>query len=106
VSFVVQQPNSETNRSDRYRVTDYEGWIKYINGASSTYAYVSFDTYAEAKAAADVANGLDGNEPYHAPDCDGSACDGCGWIDAEGTWHAGPCPEVELSYQAARAEDW
>ena len=43
-------------------------------------------------------------EPYHAPDCDGSACDGCGWIDAEGTWHAGPCPKVELSHQAARAE--
>jgi hypothetical protein len=45
------------------------------------------------------------DEPlYHAPDCDGSACDGCGWIDAEGNWHAGPCPEVELPYQADRAQ--
>jgi len=41
---------------------------------------------------------------YHAPDCDGSSCDGCGFIDADGLWRPGPCPPDEQPYQLTRAE--
>jgi hypothetical protein len=41
---------------------------------------------------------------YHAEDCDGSACDGCGWIDGLGDWHPGPCPERDRPFQQERSE--
>jgi hypothetical protein len=42
---------------------------------------------------------------YHATDCGGwPACNGCGWIDAEGRWWAGPCPESEQAAQQERSE--
>lgn len=56
MAFVVQQPNTQTNDSDKYRVTDMHDWLNYVNGATTSYAFTSFDTYQEAKDAADKAN--------------------------------------------------
>lgn len=48
MSLVIQQPNSQTNPTEKYRVCDYEGWVAYINGATLSYAFVEYETYAEA----------------------------------------------------------
>jgi hypothetical protein len=59
----------------------------------------TYATQAEAFAIALVAS------IYHAPDCAGFPfCDGCGWIDGDGGWHAGPCPEYDKPYQEERSE--
>lgn len=41
---------------------------------------------------------------WHAPDCDGSSCDSCGYIAGDGLWYPGPCPPEDLPYQQDRAE--
>lgn len=56
MSFIVQQPNSNTNRTDKYRVADSDDLMRFINGAAKSYAYLEFDTYQEAETARDVAN--------------------------------------------------
>lgn len=43
---------------------------------------------------------------YHAPDCDGSGCGGCGWLDEHGRWWPGPCPPEHQPHQQERAEGW
>jgi len=58
MAYVVQQPHSVTNNTDRYRVVEFDDWLRYVNGASSSYACTSFNTYEEAKAAADIANNM------------------------------------------------
>lgn len=42
---------------------------------------------------------------YHAPDCDGTACAGCGHIKADGLWYPGPCPPNDAGAQQIRSED-
>jgi hypothetical protein len=56
MSFVVQRPHSVTNNSDKYRVTEYEAWGKFVKGAVKTYPFTSFDTYEEAEAACRESN--------------------------------------------------
>lgn len=41
---------------------------------------------------------------FHASDCDGSACAGCGWVDGLGVWWPGLCPVGEKPFQQARSE--
>jgi hypothetical protein len=41
---------------------------------------------------------------WHANDC-GAGCAGCGWINGEGVWVAGPCPPREVEWQLSRSED-
>lgn len=57
MSYVVQRPNSSSNPSSRYRVVDFDDWIKYINGASQLLSVAgSFDTYEEATTRRDELN--------------------------------------------------
>ncbi len=51
MSLVIQQPNSQTNNSDKYRVADYEGWLAYVNGATTVYAFAEYETYEAAQEA-------------------------------------------------------
>jgi hypothetical protein len=56
MSLIVQQPNTAANPSDKYRVTDFKKWLAYANGATTSYAFVAYDTYAAAQEAADLGN--------------------------------------------------
>jgi len=47
--LVTLQPNSRTNPSDKFRVADYDEWIKYYNGDTDTYDFVEYETYEEAQ---------------------------------------------------------
>lgn len=49
--------------------------------------------------------GWSDREGWHDDDCGGfPACNGCGWIDSDLRWWAGPCPESESPHQAVRSE--
>lgn len=54
--YIILQPNSQTNPSDKYRVVFNDDWMRYVNGATRTYAFTAFDTYDEAETVADEAN--------------------------------------------------
>lgn len=56
MSFVVQYPRSNTNPTDKYRVTHSSDLFPYMNGATTSYAFIAYNTYAEAVAARDKAN--------------------------------------------------
>lgn len=56
MAAVIQYPNSQTNKTDKYRVVDYQDLINFINGATTSYAYVAFDTYEEAEKAQKIMN--------------------------------------------------
>jgi hypothetical protein len=50
MAFVVLQPHSRTNTSDKYRVVDHEAWVAFINGSAMVVPFAGqFDTYDEAK---------------------------------------------------------
>ena len=59
MSAIVMRPHSQTNPSDKFRVTHYQDWIHFINGATTSYGYVAFDTYEEAEKARDTINQLE-----------------------------------------------
>lgn len=59
-SYVVQSPNSVTNRSDLFRVTEFYSWQRYIDGGAFTYEYTSYSTYEGARSACDLLNGVTG----------------------------------------------
>lgn len=54
--FVVIMPNSKSNPTDQYRVCDSDDWMKFHNGAASSYGFTSWNTYQEAEDARDKAN--------------------------------------------------
>jgi hypothetical protein len=56
MSFVIQYPHSESNPSDKYRVTEFDCWLRYVNGASRGYAFTTYSTYLEALKACEKAN--------------------------------------------------
>lgn len=57
MSYIVQNPNSQTNPTDVYRVVNYQDWIDYTNGATTMLAVVGrFDNYGEAKLLCDRLN--------------------------------------------------
>jgi len=56
MSFIVQQPHSTTNPTDKYRVADSVDLMRFMNGASTSYAYLEFDTYQEAEKVRDEMN--------------------------------------------------
>jgi hypothetical protein len=68
MSLVVQQPNSNTNDSDKFRVVDFEGWIQFVNGAATSYAFTAHDTWEQAQAAADAGNRAGGLIVSRVPD--------------------------------------
>lgn len=56
MSFIVQQPHSNTNPTNKFRVADSADLMRFINGATKSYAYLEFDSYQEAETARDIAN--------------------------------------------------
>lgn len=54
--FVVLQPQSNTNPSDRFRVCHTNDWQAFVNGAKSAYAFVEFDDIESALRARDRMN--------------------------------------------------
>ena len=56
-SYVVLQPHSRTNPTDRYRVVNYGEWLQYVNGAIPMLPVAgSFSTMAEAVDRRDALN--------------------------------------------------
>lgn len=55
-SYVVQRPNSATNRTSLFRVAEVDSWMDYVNGDSFTYEYTSYPTYEAARHACDALN--------------------------------------------------
>ncbi len=56
-SYVVLSPHSQTNPSDRFRVVDYGGWRRYIDGDAGSYPVASdHGSRAEADTSAAVLN--------------------------------------------------
>jgi hypothetical protein len=51
-TFVVLQPRSNTNPSDKYRVVDFDEWQK----GDLLYGHTPHDTYEAAKQDADARN--------------------------------------------------
>lgn len=50
MSWIVQQPHSQTNQTDQYRVVDADEWMHYANGTTRLLAIGgSFATYADAQ---------------------------------------------------------
>lgn len=60
--FVIQHPRSNTNPTDKYRVSDNSDLMKVMNGVKYGYTFVVFDTYDEALKARDEANA---NRTHH-----------------------------------------
>lgn len=57
MAYVVQQPNSLTNPSGKFRVVDFDRWKTYADGETNNLPmHSSHDTYAAAVEARDVAN--------------------------------------------------
>ena len=56
MSSIVLQPGSNTNPSSSYRVTDFEAWLTFIEGAVPSYPYSTYDNARDAHRAADAAN--------------------------------------------------
>lgn len=56
MSFVILQPGSNSNPTEKYRVVDSEDLMRYLNGATRSYAYLQFEDYQAALTARDVAN--------------------------------------------------
>ncbi len=56
MSYVVQQPHSNTNPSEKYRVTDYQSWLRFVNGDSDGYEFTEHDTAVEAQREANRRN--------------------------------------------------
>lgn len=57
--YVVLQPHSASNHSDKYRVVAAEDWAAYINGARKSVAVAGeHDTYAAAEHHRDQLNGV------------------------------------------------
>jgi len=55
--FITLQPHSNTNDSDQFLVVDADGWQRFANGATTSYAIASqHDTFAEANAACATLN--------------------------------------------------
>lgn len=64
MSYVILNPHSLTNPSDRYRVVDYGDWNRHADGRSPSLPVVSaHDSYASAQAAADGLNGVGSASP-------------------------------------------
>lgn len=59
MTYVVLQPNSSTNPSDKYRVVDYARWTEHAdsNLVSPLPVKSEHDNFAEAEAAAAELNG-------------------------------------------------
>lgn len=56
MGFVILQPGSNSNPTEKYRVVNSEDLMRYINGATKSYGYTQFDDYQAALVARDVAN--------------------------------------------------
>lgn len=56
MSYIIVQPNSNTNPSSKYLVADHRAANATITGSTGHYQSESFDTYAEAKAWRDTLN--------------------------------------------------
>lgn len=54
--FVVLHPHSQNNPTDKYRVVDSKYLTRFLNGASTSYAFLPYNTYEEAERARDEAN--------------------------------------------------
>lgn len=54
--FVILQPYSNTNPSGQYRIVDADDWMRYRNGATSAYSFVSASTHEEAERIKNEAN--------------------------------------------------
>jgi|HubBroStandDraft_5_1064220.scaffolds.fasta_scaffold00014_11 hypothetical protein len=55
--FVVLQPKSNTNNSDKYRVVDSQSWFAFVNGARKSAAvFGEFDSLLEAEKSRDELN--------------------------------------------------
>ena len=55
-SYIVLQPRSKSNKSDKFRVTKYSEWLAFAFQGVISYNYTEFDTYEEAKTAQDEMN--------------------------------------------------
>jgi hypothetical protein len=62
MSYVVQQPHSNTNPTSMHRVVGWNDWLKYSNGEISYLPAVPFSTYGEAEKERDRLNGEVGDE--------------------------------------------
>jgi hypothetical protein len=56
MAYVIQQPNSSTNDSDKYRVVDIEEWCRYINGATPFYTFLTAEDFTQAQLIQDRMN--------------------------------------------------
>lgn len=54
--FIILNPHTAENTSDKFRLVHSQEWANYRNGASKTYSFTEFATYPEAKEARDKAN--------------------------------------------------
>lgn len=57
MTYIVLQPHSNTNSSAKFRVVDDRNWIRYVNGASNSYAIAGErDDYDDALSLRDQLN--------------------------------------------------
>lgn len=50
MSYVVLQPNSNSNPSDKYRVCEYGAWVEYVNGHVQDFDAFEFENSQDAYA--------------------------------------------------------
>ena len=79
-----------------------------LDGDQSTEGFSMDEAYAEYKAGTSASTyGLKvySLTAWHDTDCGGyPSCNGCGWIDKDLAWRAGPCPDEDVPFQTERAE--
>lgn len=46
--FLIIEPNCDRNDSDKYRLVDSVNYLRYHNGAVTSYAFTEHDTYDDA----------------------------------------------------------
>lgn len=54
--FVILQPHSNSNPTDKYRVVHTYDLNRFLNGATMSYGFTAFDAYENAKVARDLGN--------------------------------------------------
>lgn len=54
--YVTLQPNSRSNASEKYRVTEWDQWLAYADEKASHYDYEEFASFGEAEARRDELN--------------------------------------------------
>lgn len=63
MSAVVVPPRSSSNPSDKFRVAEYQDWLRFRNKSAESYSYTEHDSWREAETERNDQNDRNRNIP-------------------------------------------